>query len=108
MAQIVKKEVEGGNDGVAQIRSDAGTHGTKLTDLVDGTPLLVDLSTLHDGWCKVTDLEGKPFWLSPNGNWIEMNNVREPKVIPVPPVPEDGWKEINLKFENGRIYWKEA
>lgn len=106
MSQIVKKEVEGGNDGIAQIRSDAGTHGVKLTDLDDGTPLLVDLSTLHDGWCRVTDLDGKLFWLFPtNQNWIEMNNVREPKVVSV---PEGEWKEINLKFENGRIYWKEA
>lgn len=83
MSEIVKKEVEGGNDGIAQIRSDAATHGTKLTDLKDGTLLLVDLATLHDGWCQVTDDAGKLFIASTtNQNWIEMNNVRERKPVP--------------------------
>lgn len=82
MANWIKKEIEGGNDGIAQVRSDASTRGVKLGDLKDDTPLLIDTDDLFQGWYPCKNVNGELFFTKDSTgkpvteNWIEAANVR--------------------------------
>jgi hypothetical protein len=102
----IKKEVAGGNDGIAQVRSDYPT-GAKLGDLTDATPILLpDPSVMtaaekstyisSDGlWSQCKNESGGLFFPNPSGkneNWFELANSRPATVIP----PVDGEKTVSV------------
>jgi len=92
----ITKEVAGGNDGIAQVRSDY-PGGIKLGDLNDATPILLPDASLMtaaekstyisgDGlWSQCKSQNGVLFYANPSGkneNWFELANSRPASVVP--------------------------